>query len=336
MKRKSGKLFIVAALSAVLAVGPANACSWAAFVNGKAAFVVRTMDWISPDDPVVKGYGRSTPGRSADTPDGIEYRAKYASMQIHSFEIDVVAEAMNEKGLQGSILFLDESELPARLPGRGDVDPNRFLSYAISNFATVKEVVDDLSRINFIPASLDLPDGEGGRIQYPPEKWPGHFAFVDPSGDKVVIEFIGGEVKVYHGPEHDALTNEPFYDVHLAREASGYVPNGTISTVDRRLRARLVLKDMRTRGVDSSPRALLAMRGVLAAVFAGTEEIDPEWDEIYPTLWSVIGDLNGGTYYFSSVFSWCGGVYDFAMFDADKPEATVLTAESRPRAGLPD
>lgn len=325
-----GLLIITAALASILISGPAWACSWASFGSDQAAVTARTMDWYSDDHAVVKGQGRSRPLKAADAPDGLEYKSRYASLQIHSFEKGLVVEAMNEKGLQGSVLFLDGSELPAVKPGRENVDPNNFLAYAVASFPNVQELVDSLERINFIPAPLDIPGPDGEQIGYPADKWPGHFAFSDAGGDKVIIEFIKGEVKIYHGREHDALTNEPNYETHLALDAVGYQPTGSIFPEDRRGRAKGYLRDMRERGVSDPRRALLAMRGLLASVWAGTEEIDRVDNEVYPTIWGSLADQKSLTYYITRYNAWCSEIYDFSMFDADRPEEVELTATGCP------
>lgn len=332
--RTFGKSFVVCMLCLSLLPSPALACSWAAFANGTAAVVGRTMDWYSSDGAVVKGHGRNVAVKAADTPDALEYTAKYASLQVHSFDSGIVIEGMNEKGLQASILFLDGSKLPASQPDRKDVAPTRFIDYVLSNFATVREVVDSLDTINIVPATMDIPGAEGQAIDYAPEDWPGHFAIADTGGDKAIIEFVKGEIKIYHGREHDAMTNEPDYEMQRAIEELGYQPNGSIATVDRRLRARSYLKDMYERGVKDPQRALIAMRGLVASVNAGTEQIDRQENEVYPTLWSVLADQTNKTYYLTRTDSWCSEIYDFSMFDSDKPVVVALSPADCPYPAL--
>lgn len=326
---------LAAALAVLWTSAPAHACSWAAFASGNVAIVARTMDWEYNDNAVVKGHGRNSREKTADTPDAIDYAAKYASIRIHSFDAGLVSDAMNEKGLQAACLFLDESELPAPRPGRKDVDPNNFLAYAVANFATVREVVAALADINFIPAALPIPAAaDGTPIDYPPEKWPVHFAFADAGGDRAVVEFVRGEMKIYHGPGHDALTNEPFYEIHLALDDLEYAPTGSIYPVDRRARAKNYLRDMRERGVETHGRALLAMRGLLATVSAGTEEIDRAENEVYPTIWGVLADQTEKRYYLTRIDSWCAEIYDFSLFPYTTPGVTLLRAEECPYGGI--
>lgn len=327
-------IILTAAISAFAVPPSAPACTWAAFANGGAAVVARTVDWYCSDGAVVKGCGRNVKVKAAPTPNALEYTAKYASIQIHSFADGLVSDAMNEKGLQGAILYLDGSALPAVRSDRKDVDPYGFIAYAVSTCATVREVVDALDRINFIPMPNFLPGADGEQLADKPENWPYHYALADATGDRVIIEFAAGKMNVYHGADEDALTNEPTYDVHKAIEEFGYRPDPSIATIARRARARQYLKAMRERGVDSQPRALMAMRGLLASVFAGIEEVDPVDNETYPTQWWGLADQVDKRYYITRLESWCTEVYDFSMFDPGKAEVVTLTPAGCPHPAI--
>lgn len=324
MFNKIANTFPGVVLALILSAGPAAACSWAAFATGNCAVVARTVDWYSNDSAKPKGVGRGVAQKTSDTANGREYTTKYASIQLECFGF-MGGEGMNEKGLQGSMLFLEGSALPPAQPGRTDLNPFALIPYALGNFASVKELVDSLDGFNFTPTKMNLPAPEGGVIQHPPENFPGHFAFADATGDRAIIEFVDGKVVVYHGKEYDAMTNEPDMTIQLAFEYFGYQPNGTVTTIDRRMRARHYLRDMHERGVDSTPRALLAMRGLLASVWAGTEEIDrTSNNEVYPTIWGVLADQVNKRYYLNRVYTMCTEVYDFTMFDASRPEVVAL------------
>lgn len=314
----------------LLSAGTALACSWAAYNRGTASVVARTMDWYEADSAVVKGHGRGILVRAADTPNALEYKAKYASIQVHSFS-DAVIEGMNEKGLQCSTLFLDGSELPAVQPDRKDVSIASFVDYVVSNFATVQEVVDDLPKINIVPFVLRGVPGPGGQdLSYNPQNSPFHFAIADVTGDKLVVEFVEGKMKLYHGKQYDAMTNEPEYSVHLYLESAGYRADGSILPADRRARAHDYLRDMQERGVSSQPRALMAMRGLLATVNAGTEQIDQIENEVYPTIWSVLADQLKPAYYLSRYDTWETEYYDFTMFKPEQAKVVELGRTVKP------
>ncbi len=325
---KSGlcRTMAVVALCFTLAgAGQAFACSWASFAAGTAAVVARTVDWYSNDGAAAMGVGRGIKVKAADTPNALEYTTKYASIQLKCFGF-LGGEGMNEAGLQASMLFLDDSLLPPADPNRKDVKPLEFIPYALGNFATVQELVDSLPNINLLPSKLPLPNADGQPLRYREDKFPCHFAFSDLKGDRAIVEFVGGKLMLYHGKEYDAMTNEPDMVAQLTFEKFGLQPNGGIGTIDRRMRAKHYLRDMYERGVDSTPRALLAMRGLLATVWAGTEEIDRAAMEVYPTIWGCLADQVNKRYYLQRVFSMCTEIYDFSMFDTSQPEIVPLPA----------
>lgn len=326
MKRSSLKTLCALTLLFSFSVQTAFACTWAVYANGGAAVVARTMDWYSPDDVVVKGHGRGIAVKAAGTPNAKEYTAKYASIQTHSFAQGVVIEGMNEKGLQCSILFLDGAKLPEPEPAKKDVSVDRVIDYMVSNFATVKEAVDSLSGVNIIGlAGLTAPGPEGTTLAFNPKHPPLHFALADAEGGRAIIEMVDGVLKIYQGKEHDAMTNEPRYEVQLYLQEAGYQANGSNLPVDRRARAKEFLADMKQRDVKGTGRTLLAMRGVLATVAAGTEQLDHIENEVYPTIWSVLADLTNKAYYLERYNTWVGEYYDFTMFPVDQSKIVPLT-----------
>lgn len=337
---KVPNLFFFAAILSLMpvqTVQTAWACTWAAYANGPTAVVARTMDWYHNDHAVVKGVGRNIEIFASNTPDALRYKTRYASLQICSMGF-IATDALNEKGLQGSLLYLEGSLLPKARSGRQNVSAFAFLPYAVSSFATVRELVDALQGINIVASPLPIPlpiNTLEGLIDETTGKWPGHFAFSDATGDKAVIEFRDGELKLYHGKEHAALSNEPPYDVHLKFDATGDRPLATISPLDRRATAKFYLSDMYKRNVTDSGRALLAMRGLLAAVTASTEEVDPDDGVVYPTIWSVLADQNAGVYYLSRYTAWDTERYDFSLFSKDEPEITILSPMRGDPAPIP-
>ncbi|MDL2266553.1 linear amide C-N hydrolase [Desulfovibrio sp. OttesenSCG-928-G15] len=356
MSRKPTKLFSALILSLIMTLccNPVFACSWAFFklplpkAPGEktgwttAAIVARTMDWGYMDEAVIKGVKAGAVLRTAedelDNP--LTYTAKYASIQIFSFGKNMVSDALNEMGLQGSLLYLEGSKLPDYREGAHGVDPFLFIAYAVSVFDSVDEVVQCVreGRLNFLHVANAMKEGS-----QPSAHLPFHFAFSDVTGGRAIIEFIDGKAKIYNDLEDSALTNEPVYSVHKALEKSDYQPNGSISTIDRRARAKRYLKEMYASGlVTDTPGALMAMRGLVASVFAGLEEIDRSETEtesekmrdfVYPTQWWTLTDLQSGTYYLTRLDSWCAEVYTFAMV-ANMPEnqgVLVPAARSHPK-----
>lgn len=310
-KRTRSCFVFVSAVLALSLCRPAVACSWAVFTSPNTAVVGRTMDWTNrPDDAKVMGIGRGVTRKTAESGTPLEYVTRHASIQIESLGVGI-SDALNEKGLQGSVLYLEGSRMPIldAKDARHDMDPYLFLGYAVSTCATVKEVVLSLGGFNFLPREDPLVAGSE-----PSHELPLRYVFADAAGDNAVIEFIDGKVEYYLNSGALALANEPPYSVIRILEEMNYQPNGSISTIDRQARARLYLADMRERGVDETPRAIKAMRGLLATVFAGYSEIDPDWGETYHTQWWTVIDLKNPAYYLTRLESWCAEIYDFGLF----------------------
>jgi len=80
-----------------------------------------------------------------------------------------------------------------------------FGSWALGNHATVAEIRAALPTIK-VWSDSSLPTGPT-----PPTI---HFVFTDRSGDSVVVEYIGGELRMHDNFAH-VLTNAPSYDWHL-------------------------------------------------------------------------------------------------------------------------
>lgn len=80
-----------------------------------------------------------------------------------------------------------------------------FGSWALGGFANVAELREALGTMK-VWADDSLPTG--------PTPATLHFVFVDRSGAGIVVEYVGGEVKIYDNAAH-VLTNAPTYDWHL-------------------------------------------------------------------------------------------------------------------------
>lgn len=327
-KRTQPFFILTAAVLAAALCRPAAACSWASFASPNAAVVARTMDWTNrTDNAEVLGIGRGVTRKTAEGGNPLEYVTKYASIQILSLGAGV-SDALNEKGLQGSVLYLEGSRLPAPNAENArlhDMDPFFFLSYAVSTCATVKEVVLSLGTFNFLPREDPLAAGSERSLDLPIR-----FVFADAGGENAVVEFLDGKMTYYANKGDLAVANEPPYGVVQGLEEMGYQPSGSINTIDRQARARLYLADMRERGVDDTPRAIRAMRGLTATILAGYAEIDPDWGETYHTQWWTVVDLKNPAYYLTRLESWCAEIYDFSLFPREGFAGAIKPAADCP------
>jgi choloylglycine hydrolase len=142
-----------------------------------------------------------------DGKDGAHWQAKYGFTGISLLGRPMYADAVNEKGLAGHLLYLPGvAEYQAYDPAEADasIAPSDFLGYFVGQFATVAEVEGALGKVRVVPVvepALGFPA-------------PVHYVFSDPSGAEIVIEYVKGEATVYTKTA-GVMTNSPSYDWHL-------------------------------------------------------------------------------------------------------------------------
>ncbi|WP_163130829.1 linear amide C-N hydrolase [Agarivorans sp. Alg241-V36] len=311
----------------------ANACTTAAYHNGEAQVTMRTMDWNGYDNATVVGKGRGINNSYSET-NGVSTKAKYAAIKIESFGHATVAEGINEKGLEARILYLgtdagtqfqqDTAELP-------NVDAGEVPNFVLDNFATVAEAIAGLESVEVIPTGITGIPGHEDEAIYPPV----HFQLVDASGEVAVVEYIGGEMKVYseHGASY--MSNDPAFDYHLTLDKEQVEPNATIRAADRRLRAKITTEDLYQRNVTNSQQALISMKATQAASFSGYNQHDPYFDNAtFPTLWTVFTDRTNKTLMLDRAHTFATESYSFDMFDVAAAERVVLGENPTPNASF--
>ena len=202
-----------ACLAGLMAVtAPVEACT-SILLNAADGTPVygRTMEYaiaLQPDVVVVprnyKYVGTRPSGMQA-----IGWTARYAVVGVMTFGQPFVADGMNEKGLAGGGLYLPGFvgySSPKGADPQKSVAPWEFLTWALTNFATVQEVKDAVA--NNKMSIIDLPSPI---INF---TLPLHFTLHDATGASIVIEPVDGKLKVYDNPLN-VLTNSPTFDWHL-------------------------------------------------------------------------------------------------------------------------
>ncbi|OAN10912.1 hydrolase [Photobacterium jeanii] len=323
----------LAATATTAIVGTAQACTTAVYHNGEASLSTRSMDWFGHDEAAVIGTGKGVKSVYAATKNAEATTSKYATLKIKSFSESktelgkgIVAEAMNDAGLEARILYLgrDYTAFPEGTADTPDVSALEVPNWAADNFATVAEVLDAIenSKVDIIEAEIcNLPNSHGHCTQAPV-----HYQFADKTGDVAVVEFVQGELKVYRGKDGEALTNNPELSVHLEFSANGKKSDGSIHPIDRRLRAKEIMTDMYARDVTDNIAAKNAMKAVANSTFAGYEQLDHslETPDVFPTLWTVHTDRNAGEWVLDRYDTWAAETYNFTMFDVNKAAPTTL------------
>jgi choloylglycine hydrolase len=154
---------------------------------------------------VPRGYSRV--GSTPDGKEGLQWKAKYASVGLNGVGKPFLFDGINEKGLAAGLFYFPTS---AEYMAYAAADAGRTLapwelgSWMLENCGSVEEVKANIGTI-VVPAVVY--EGWG----FAPEV---HFVVHDASGKSVVIEYVGGKLHVYDNPL-GVVTNSPSFDWHM-------------------------------------------------------------------------------------------------------------------------
>ena len=174
-----------------------------------AVIYARTMEYGIPldSDIVVIPRGRAYVGTASDNLPGLKWKMKYGVVGANGWGLDAVVDGVNERGLAGGLFYHpDYAEYPAgsKQDAARSLGSWELMTWALGNFATVAEAQSGLAKI--LVCNAPQP-----KLGFAP---PVHAILHDPSGDCLVIEFVGGKVQTYHNPL-GVITNAPSFDWHL-------------------------------------------------------------------------------------------------------------------------
>lgn len=225
----------------------------------------------------------------------LTWTSKYGSVIATAFDI-ISVDGMNEAGLAGHVLWLAESTYGTPDESRTQLSQAIWLQYFLDNFATVAEAVQWIAETNVQVVQMDDPTGGN-----PPTI---HLALDDASGDSVIIEYLDGQPKVYHGKEFRVMTNSPTFDqqLELAKRFEGLggtepLPGSTLAT-DRFARATYYAG--RLPAPTSQVQAIAAMFSVIRNCAQPFRIPDPGKPDASQTIWQVVLDLTNKRYVYES------------------------------------
>ncbi|MEL5558973.1 choloylglycine hydrolase family protein [Serratia ureilytica] len=219
--RLSLKRHLPAVLGAAVLTGLVSVASHAPLAEACTSFVLKTTDNTSVYARTME-FAVDMKSHLVGLPQGLAltgqkalaWQAKYAAIGMNAYGMPALVDGMNERGLAGGILyfpgFAEYTEPQAAPPGKS-LAPWEFLTWALTNFATVAEVKAALEDIRVMDVILP----EMGMAP------PVHYTLHDASGASIVIEPVNGGLKVYDNPL-GVMTNAPTFDWHLTN-LSNYV-----------------------------------------------------------------------------------------------------------------
>lgn len=255
------------------------------------------MDWFEETATVLAARPRGAERQSAPgDPGNFTWVSEYGSVVALMYG-KIAVDGLNEHGLQANGLYLSESDYGVRDPERPGLMLHEGIQCLLDRFASVAEAVSWLteSRVQIIPLDIGGKPGTG------------HISLADASGDSAIVEFLGGELSVHHGPEFTVMANSPAYDeqLRLLPTYTGLggdrpLPGGTDSP-DRFARAAYYSAHLPE---TTDPRVAAAeVFSVIRNASAPFGTVDEARPNISTTRWRTVADMTDLRYFFESALA---------------------------------
>lgn len=297
----------IAAMLALAATSLALACTRALYVGEQGLVITgRSMDWSEDMHSNLWAFPAGIERTGNAGLRSPRWRAKYGSVVVSGYDIGSV-DGMNERGLVANALYLAETDYGKPGSGREPLAISLWAQYALDNFATVAEAVDQLGQAPFQIIAPPLPTGKPVTI---------HLALSDPQGDSAILEYLDGKLVIHHSKAYRIMTNSPVYSEQLALDTywrgvggQSFLP-GTNRAADRFVRASFLMdaipKDVDPNYISAVPQqsyayqAVASVMGVMRAVSVPLGIRSPTQPNLSSTLWRTVADQTDLVYYFDS------------------------------------
>ena len=160
--------------------------------------------------PRGKEFVGTAPGDKA----GLRWKAKYGIVGTNAFELPVIVDGLNEKGLHVGLFyfpgFAKYQEVKADNFGKA-LSPWELGSFLLGTCSDTKEAVAATKSVR-VGAVVQKNMG------FVP---PVHYIVTDAAGKSVVLEYVAGELKIHANP-FGVMANSPTFDWHMTN-LSNYV-----------------------------------------------------------------------------------------------------------------
>lgn len=268
---------------------------------GDDVIVGRTMDWPESTKPTLYALpaGMARDGGKLgevsvvkDNP--LRWVSKYGSLVTGAYDLGGI-DGLNECGLAGHLLYLKSANYGPRDISKPGLQAGLWLQYALDNAATVKEALTLLA-----PVQIIMVSAHGHQASL-------HLVLEDASGDSAIIEYVDGQVKVYHDRAYTVVTNDPPYNEQLAllrkmeadhqfQPASRDLPlPGNMNPIDRFQRAAFFSRFLPQ--PETTQHAIAAMFSIMANVSVPFGAPYKDFGT-YNTEYRSVADLTKRIYFF--------------------------------------
>jgi choloylglycine hydrolase len=322
MKRISHKLIFATLFAILCTIYPtdtANACTRVIYEGDSSLVIIgRSLDWKVPIPTNIYVYPAGMKKVSSDQPNAISWTSKYGAVYAVGYD-GGVEEGMNEKGLSVNSLFCKNSEYTnEQTSGRAPMSLSVFVAWLLDINATTAEVIETVKNQNFSITSATFDGGTQSKL---------HFGVTDATGNSAIIEFDGGDIKIYNPGEIKAMTNDPMWPdmkaiIKYWQSVGGVnMLPGTVRSADRCVRANFFVTH-----VDKTSEANLGahiVRSVMmnaSVPYLYTPQGEPN---VSSTQWRSLSNLRDMRYYYDDALN--NGFYYIDLKKCNlRPGASVL------------
>ncbi|MEZ9702746.1 linear amide C-N hydrolase [Vibrio sp. 10N.261.46.E12] len=210
--KKLNKFMTATIVAAAVASATASACT-SFVINSEDGAVVygRTMEWGAFDVNsrlAISPRGHVYTGTAPDGKQALTYSNKYGFVAMDAVLQDLAVDGMNEKGLVvGALYHPGAAEFPEYNPldANSTISTQALANYMLGQFATVEEVAEGLKDVTVIMQKEE---------KFGNSEIPIHWTVVDANNDRIVVEYLNGELTVFDNPI-GVMTNSPSFDWHM-------------------------------------------------------------------------------------------------------------------------
>lgn len=210
MKKTLSFVAMAASLGVALHTSSLQACTGGAIIAQDGSVAVgRTLEFGMPLDSKIAIWpaGSEFTGIGVNGP-GLKFTAQFGFMGATVGDsLDQLLDGVNEKGLNvGLFYFPGSAQYPQPTPESASkaLSPGQLGTWILANCANVADVRAKIGAVAVEPVVLDL-------LKSVPAV---HFKVQDATGACIVIEPVGGELKIHENPVR-VLTNSPEFPWHL-------------------------------------------------------------------------------------------------------------------------
>ncbi len=205
------RALLIGSLAAALGFAPAaQACTGIRLVAKDGGVIAaRTLEFGFDlhSEVLVVPAGTALTGTLPDGGKGISYTTKYGFAGANAEGLTAIVDGINDQGLYVGLFYFpgyaSYAEATKENAARA-MAPHEYANWLLGNFANVEEVKANFNKIALVPTVVEAIK----------QAAPVHFVVHDRTGKSVVIEPLGGALKIYDNPL-GVITNSPTFDWHM-------------------------------------------------------------------------------------------------------------------------